>query len=379
MRIVIATPLFPPELGSPALYVRTLAEKLKKDHTVTVVTYANHYEKIEGVRIVTVSKSHMLPIRLFLYTRELIRLTRSADILYTQRAVASGLPSIIANWFTKIPVVVNYIEDEAWERLQLTPLFEPEHQGTFRHITKIPGAIWAIWHVQHFVLTHAHLVLTPSEYITQELAVTHMIQKKNVQTLFSAPKQKLTLPFPVKKVPFRIFMNTSLLPWKDVSTAMRAVTLVAKKYPDVKLYISGEGPLKTELEEEPYMKEYREQTTFLGKISSAEELYYLTSAEVFLITATYEENPNILYDAFRESVPVVATNVPGLREGLEHKINCLVTSPGNADTCRDALEQIFSDSKLKKQLIVGGKKTFEEYFSWDVHVQQLLKYFKNNT
>lgn len=375
MKIVIATPLFPPELGSPAPYVYTLASKLKNDHSVTVLTYANHVEKIEGVRIVRVHKSHMLPIRLFLYTQKLIRLARSADILYVQRAVASGLPAIIAHWFTKTPVVVNYIEDEAWERLQHTPLFEPEHQGVFRRIQKIPGVIWAIWHVQHFVLTHAQLVLAPSTFVAKELASAHAIPQKKVGTLSPAPQHNTMLPFRVKTVPRRIYIRTSLFPWKDVATAMRAVTLLSKKYPDIELFVSGVGPLQEELEEAEHMQAVRSQTTFLGRISKAEDQYYLKSAEVFLVPSTYEENPEVLYSAFQEGVPVIATNVPGLREGLVHEENCLLIPPGNATTCAEALEQIFSTKTLVTQLSTHGTKTFQDRFSWDAHTQQLLDYF----
>ena len=376
MRIVIATPLFPPELGVPAEYVFTLASKLKETHNVTIVTYANHVEKIEGVRIVTVSKSHALPIRLFLYTRELIRLTRTADVLYVQRAVASGLPAIIVGWITKVPVVVNYLEDEAWERLQHAS-FEPEHQGTFRRHTKIPGAIWGIWNVQHFVLRHAARVLVPSAFIAQELVSRYGIRKNVVHVLFNPHHKQLHIPFRSKPVPHRIFMSTRLVPWSDVATAMRASVLLAHTYPDVELVIAGDGPLLYELEQSEHMREARTHTTFLGRVSYAEEIYYLRSAEVYLSTATYAENPSILFDAFREAVPVVAAHVPGLREGFEHEKSGLAIPPANATICAETLGRLFSDPNLKKQLTTGAQELFQNRFSWAVHIRLLGEFFQS--
>ncbi|KKS83300.1 MAG: Phosphatidylinositol glycan-class A [Parcubacteria group bacterium GW2011_GWA2_43_11] len=376
MHIVIATPLFPPELGVPAEYVFTLAQELKNSHKVTIVTYANHVEEIEGVRIVSVSKSHALPLRLFLYTRELIRLSRNANALYVQRAVASGLPAIIASWITRMPVVVNYLEDEAWERIQHAS-FEPEHQGTFRKHRNIPGAVWGIWNVQHFVLRHAKRVLVPSTFIAQELVSKYGLHEKNVHVLFSAPKKQLHVPFTPKPVPHRIFMNTRLVPWSDVATAMRASVLLAHTYPDVELFIAGDGPLRYELEQSEHMREARTHSTFLGRVSKAEEQYYLKSSEVYLSTATYAENPDILFGAFREGIPVVATNVPGLREGFEHEKSGLAIPPANATTCAEGIERIFSDPRLRKQLVTGAKEILRTKFSWETHTKHLLEFFQN--
>jgi hypothetical protein len=144
MRIVIATPLFPPEIGDPAPYVSTLAKRLSSEHAVTIVTYANHVETLENVHIEAVPKKLSLLIRLFLYTRTLVRVARRADVIFAQRAVASGLPAYIASLLTGVPFVINFFEDEAWERLQHTD-FEPQHQGMFRRMQKIPGAVWGIW------------------------------------------------------------------------------------------------------------------------------------------------------------------------------------------------------------------------------------------
>ena len=82
MKILIATPLFPPETGDSAQYIQELALHLKEGHEITILTYANHIETIAGVEIKTVKKNTPLFVRLFHYTRTLTQLARSADISY---------------------------------------------------------------------------------------------------------------------------------------------------------------------------------------------------------------------------------------------------------------------------------------------------------
>ena len=115
MKILIATPLFPPETGPTATYSFAVAKRLASKHDVTVLTYANHTESLEGVRVRSVSKNKPLLVRLYLYTRALVHLSRRVDVVFAQRAVAAGLPAIIAKFITKTPVVIYQHEDEAWE------------------------------------------------------------------------------------------------------------------------------------------------------------------------------------------------------------------------------------------------------------------------
>ena len=376
MKIVIATPLFPPETGSSALYTKELAKRLKENHSVTILTYANHTEKIPGVKIKKVKKNTFLWIRLYSFTRTLIRLAEKADVIYTQRAVAAGLPAILASWLTKTPVVVNYMEDEAWERY-LHNNSTPVHQGAFRKIQKIPGSVWSIWHVQHFVLKHAARILAPSEYISEELARTHKIPKDHFVSCHTMLPKRLHLPFKASKKPHRIFMYAPLYPWADIETALRALKLLQSKYKDVELIVAGDGPERLQLQETIQKLDLEKTVTLLGTASHAEELYNLKSSSVFLSTATYAEQPSILYNAFREGVPVVAPDVPGVREGIDHEVTGLLTQPANATIAAEMIEKVFEDTNLRTELIENAKDTYDTNLSWDKHIGTLIHTFNS--
>ena len=92
MKIVLATPLYPPDIAEPAPYIKELANRLKNEHEVTIVTYGNLPEKIEGVKIISVSKHTPLPVRLFSYTVTLMKAAWSADVLYAQNGPSVELP-----------------------------------------------------------------------------------------------------------------------------------------------------------------------------------------------------------------------------------------------------------------------------------------------
>ena len=56
MTLVLASPLYPPDLAEPAPYTKELARRLSTTHTVIVVAYGRLPEKVPGARNKTLKK-----------------------------------------------------------------------------------------------------------------------------------------------------------------------------------------------------------------------------------------------------------------------------------------------------------------------------------
>jgi hypothetical protein len=93
MRVVLATPLYPPDIAGPAPYVKELAKRLSKDHDVTVVAYGRMPEKVEGVRIIAVPKDRPMLSRLAAFYRALREAAKDADIVIAENGSSVELPA----------------------------------------------------------------------------------------------------------------------------------------------------------------------------------------------------------------------------------------------------------------------------------------------
>ena len=113
MKIVLATPLYPPDIAEPAPYVKELARRLAPDHQVTVLAYGRLPEKVPGVTIVAADKRHPLLVRLFLYTIALWRAARSADLIYAQNGPSIELPVAVVNFFLRRPLMARWGDEAA--------------------------------------------------------------------------------------------------------------------------------------------------------------------------------------------------------------------------------------------------------------------------
>lgn len=106
MHILLVTPLYPPDIAGPAPYVKELATRLRKTHSVTVLAYGHIPETIPDVRIVTVEKRLPALVRMTLFTWKLIILQRNIDVMYVQNGPSVEVPFVLASFFSKIPSMV---------------------------------------------------------------------------------------------------------------------------------------------------------------------------------------------------------------------------------------------------------------------------------
>lgn len=96
MKIVIVSPLYPPDTASAAVYTKELAKRLSRRHETAILTYSRIPEKITGVHIAAVDKRKSTPLRLMLFTLAARRAFKDADVIYLQNGASAELPAAIA-------------------------------------------------------------------------------------------------------------------------------------------------------------------------------------------------------------------------------------------------------------------------------------------
>lgn len=116
MRIVIATPLYPPDIAPQASYVKELAQRLGTKHQVTIVAYGSYPEAVSGVRIVSVSKRQPRPLRLLAFLWTLYRETRNAEVLYAENGPSVELPVGLLARLIRVKLVVHLGDQPAHTR-----------------------------------------------------------------------------------------------------------------------------------------------------------------------------------------------------------------------------------------------------------------------
>ncbi|WP_279606741.1 glycosyltransferase [Sphingobium yanoikuyae] len=125
-----------------------------------------------------------------------------------------------------------------------------------------------------------------------------------------------------------------LVPQKDYPTLL---TAFAKLKGTPVLLVLGEGPLRSELEEQARALRIADRVHLVGFRSQPDE--YLAYADLFVLASRFEGFPNVLTEALALGRTAVATDAPGgAGEILEGGQYGYLTPVGNAEALAEALQ-----------------------------------------
>ncbi len=143
MRILIVTPLFPPDTAPAALYAKELASHLTQ-HQVHILLYGHLPESVPNCSVTTVSKKASAFVRLLHMTRAVFQEAKKADVLLVQNGASVELPVFLFTLLRKKPIVFMESDIPALERTQTSKLNSFVHKQisanatVFSHRTENP-------------------------------------------------------------------------------------------------------------------------------------------------------------------------------------------------------------------------------------------------
>ncbi|KKU82076.1 MAG: hypothetical protein UY07_C0004G0021 [Parcubacteria group bacterium GW2011_GWA1_47_8] len=138
MKIVLATPLYPPDTEPIAQYNKELAKRMATQrHKVTIVTYGKYPEQIEGVSIITTDKRKFSLMRIIDYTIKLGKETKKSNIIYVQNGASVELPILLITSIIKKPFIFFETDTNALRRAEKNIFLKILHRAVRRRARAI--------------------------------------------------------------------------------------------------------------------------------------------------------------------------------------------------------------------------------------------------
>lgn len=372
MKIILATPIYPPDIGGPAQYAVELPQKLAPAHEVITIAYGGEES---GQQTKFVAKTQPLAWRLWKFGQLVYQHGKTADVIYAQNAVAAGLPAVLVGKILGKPVIIKVVGDEAWERAfgsgqtkKLISDFLPDPEGGFK--------IRILMMIQKFVLKNATTVTTPSQYLGELIRDTYGLEESKVRTNYNAAEINVSNPSS-PKLEFQIATAVRLVKWKNVAGIIEAIHKLRSKYPRLHLKIAGSGPESHQLQQLTDSLNLKSHVTFLGEISREETIKLFAESAATVLNSNYEGLPFGVLMSFAVGTPAIATDIPGTNEVIENEVNGLLVKPQNQDELAEAIDKVLSANNLTKKLSEGGRTALQGKFSWETHVNNLETIFNS--
>jgi glycosyltransferase involved in cell wall biosynthesis len=105
------------------------------------------------------------------------------------------------------------------------------------------------------------------------------------------------------------------------------------------------------------------QVRFVGNVRNVDE--YLQASDVFAFPSENEAFGISLIEAMACGLPVVSSNMGGLRDIVEHEVDGLAVEAGNREQLRCSLDRLLADPALGARLGETARKTAEQRYAAD--------------
>ena len=172
-----------------------------------------------------------------------------------------------------------------------------------------------------------------------------------------------------KVEPHAIICNASGYPLKGLHMLLRAVAILKKKYPDIKLRVPGEkvtsdGSIQWLLRKRGYTKfieqlikelDIEENIEWLGSLPQDKLAEQYAKARVFVLCSVIENHSSSLKEAMMVGTPSVASIVGGVPEYVTHGENGFLYRFEEYDIMASYIERLFEDDALAEKLSANAK------------------------
>ena len=354
-KILISTPLYPPQVGGPATRTVILEKRFPDmgiDVSVAKFGSVMNFPKI---------------VRHILYFFVLLAKGLRVDTILAQDPVSTGFPALLASKILRKNFVLIIVGDYAWEQgsqragvTDLLDAFSTEYD-------KYPFLVRVLKKTQFFVASHADKIIVPSFYL-KKIVTNWGIEEDKISVVYNSfdpPKVPADKDSLRKKLGLSGHILVSagrLVPWKGFATLIsKVMPRIVKEFPDVKLYIMGDGPDRNYLDGVLRESKMEGNIVLTGKKPQAELFEYIRAADAFVLNTSYEGMSHQLLEVMALETPIVTTDITPNLEVIENEKNGILVPYNDVDKMVDALSRMLRNKAEVERFTLNGKEKIKNF------------------
>ncbi|MFC1885081.1 glycosyltransferase [Thermodesulfobacteriota bacterium] len=148
---------------------------------------------------------------------------------------------------------------------------------------------------------------------------------------------------------------------KNFSTFLNVAKKIAEEIPDSVFVIAGSGPEEQKLKHQANDLKLTNRVRFPGFVPDMTSLY--PAADVFFLPSRYEGTPMVMLEVMAMGIPIVASNVDGISEVLDHGIDACLAPPDSEDQFFEHILKLWKDKRYAKGLADSAYKKVKSDYS----------------
>ncbi len=167
---------------------------------------------------------------------------------------------------------------------------------------------------------------------------------------------------------------------KGVSYLLKAFDKLANEISNIKLFIAGDGEL-------PDIKlKNKSKIVLLGHINRKELNILYKKADVGLIPSLNEECSYVALEMANNKIPIICSNLGGLKEMFEHQVNALKIKfyydrkrivRLNGNSLKQNMQIFYNDKTLREKLAENAYLNLKNYYDINLMRNKVMDLYRN--
>jgi glycosyltransferase involved in cell wall biosynthesis len=152
-----------------------------------------------------------------------------------------------------------------------------------------------------------------------------------------------------------------LMPEKRVEDLIDALALIVPHWPDIRAIVVGSGSEFPRLVQRIDERKLNSHVKLLGERDDIPSL--LKSSDLFVFPSECEGSPNSVIEACLAGVPIVACDVPGVRDVVQHESTALLATTHNPQSLAANIERALGDRQAAQQRAAAAREQAESLYN----------------
>jgi glycosyltransferase involved in cell wall biosynthesis len=154
--------------------------------------------------------------------------------------------------------------------------------------------------------------------------------------------------------------------------AIRAFSIIKKEIPDAKMWVIGGGYMRKELETKFDIRDI----TFFGSVTDELKYKLLGKAHLVLVPSAREGWGLVVVESNAMGTPVIAYNVPGLRDSVRDRETGLLADENSPDSLAHSAIYLLKNTDFLTRLSTNAL-TYSRQFNWDYTANEFDQIIKD--
>jgi glycosyltransferase involved in cell wall biosynthesis len=178
-------------------------------------------------------------------------------------------------------------------------------------------------------------------------------------------------------------MPAQLLFWgrieeeKGLTELFIALNTVAKKFPNVKLTLAGEGNRLQEYKSLITDLGLSNRVEFTGWLNNQEIQTLATKCSIGIFPSRIESFGLSVVEAMAAGLPVIAARGGAVPENIKDGVTGTLVPVNNSDALAEAIIKALKNPQYSKTMAIAAKSDVQKKFSWDRAADSMIKIYKN--